>query len=342
MIIDKDKIKNAVIKTLKVNMGAKRDDKIIILTDFPEINHIKILSEDELIDITQRCILAKSVSEIAKKEFNNVDFMIYPCTLKHGEEPPKWLLEALHRYDILIALTTFSLSHTRLRKELSSIGIRIASMPSFIKEMFYTKGAMSADYKLVKKETEKLEKIMDQGKQAVITSKEGTNLIININGRKSMADTGIYIKKGDFGNLPAGEVCLAPKNAEGMFIVPKGWYKGLTSNMKFIIKDGFVKKITGGGVVGFKFRDLLFGNNCKESRRVIAELGIGTNDYAKRIDLILEAEKIKGTVHIAIGDNTSYHGGTNESDMHEDFVIPKPTVKIDDKIIMKEGVLKIT
>ena len=40
------------------------------------------------------------------------------------------------------------------------------------------------------------------------------------------------------------------------------------------------------------------------ANRNIAELGIGTNDRATRPDNILEAEKILGTIHIALGDNS--------------------------------------
>jgi len=76
------------------------------------------------------------------------------------------------------------------------------------------------------------------------------------------------------------------------------------------------------------------------SRRNLAELGIGTNPNAKRPDNILEAEKIKGTVHLAIGDN-AHMGGKVHSDLHQDFVIPKPTLIFDDKIIMKDGELVV-
>ena len=42
--------------------------------------------------------------------------------------------------------------------------------------------------------------------------------------------------------------------------------------------------------------------------RNIAEVGIGTNDKARRFENILEAEKILGTVHVALGDNSTIGG----------------------------------
>ena len=56
-----------------------------------------------------------------------------------------------------------------------------------------------------------------------------------------------------------------------------------------------------------------------------AELGIGTNDRATRPDNILEAEKILGTIHIALGDNSGF-GGTVSTPYHEDYVFYQPTL----------------
>jgi leucyl aminopeptidase (aminopeptidase T) len=51
------------------------------------------------------------------------------------------------------------------------------------------------------------------------------------------------------------------------------------------------------------------------ARRNLAEMGIGTNPNARQPDNILEAEKILGTAHVAIGDNI-HMGGRVESDLH--------------------------
>jgi len=54
----------------------------------------------------------------------------------------------------------------------------------------------------------------------------------------------------------------------------------------------------------------------------------------------VEAEKIMGTVHLAVGDG-SHMGGVVVADVHEDFVIPRPTLLLDDRLIMDEGRLVI-
>jgi len=74
----------------------------------------------------------------------------------------------------------------------------------------------------------------------------------------------------------------------------------------------------------------------------IAELGIGTNKGASRPDNILESEKISGTIHIALGDNSSF-GGRVRTPFHQDFIFFKPTVilvyKKGRKILLKNGQL---
>lgn len=72
--------------------------------------------------------------------------------------------------------------------------------------------------------------------------------------------------------------------------------------------------------------------------RNIAELGIGTNDKAKRPDNILESEKILGTVHVALGDNSSF-GGEVRVPFHQDFVFFMPTLRLTYKDKKEEVIL---
>ncbi len=78
------------------------------------------------------------------------------------------------------------------------------------------------------------------------------------------------------------------------------------------------------------------GKKRKENRCNLGELGIGTNPKARRTDITIEAEKIKGTVHIGIGDN-SHMGGKVVADYHQDFVVPGPDLFLDGKKVMDQG-----
>lgn len=64
--------------------------------------------------------------------------------------------------------------------------------------------------------------------------------------------------------------------------------------------------------------------------------GSGTNEAAILNGIILEDEKVYGTVHIAFGTNTSF-GGMNKAECHMDGIILKPTLYLDDVQVIKEG-----
>lgn len=55
-----------------------------------------------------------------------------------------------------------------------------------------------------------------------------------------------------------------------------------------------------------------------------------------RADNVLEAEKILGTVHVAIGNNI-HMGGEVESDLHEDFVQPGVDLIVDGRAAIVGG-----
>ena len=48
------------------------------------------------------------------------------------------------------------------------------------------------------------------------------------------------------------------------------------------------------------------------------------------------AEKIRGTVHLAISDS-SHMGRMVTADLHQDFVIPEPRLLLDGKLVIEGG-----
>jgi len=342
-MIEKEKIKQGIVNMLKVNMGIKTGEKLLVVTDIPTPTEWVAKDSKQLSEMLAKSLLAKMVSEVSRENFPdcNVEFYTYPCVGRHGAEPGKEVEEKMKEANLVVAITTYSLSHTKTRENASKSGTRIASMPMFSPEMFYPEGPMAADYRRIHEECEKIAEIIDKKDEVIITSPAGTNLKLSLKGRSCNIDDGILTEKGAFGNLPAGEVYIAPVEgtADGKLVVEKDWYRDLAENMTFIFKEGKVTEIIGGGEVGDKFRKMLAFDRDEEpytSRRNCAELGIGTNPNAKRPDNLLEAEKIRGTVHIAIGDN-SHMGGKVSSDLHQDFVIPIPTLILDGRVVMKEG-----
>lgn len=346
-MIELDKIEDGVVSMFKVNLGVQKGERILVLTDVPTAEEWEKQGSERLNAMVRRAALAKMVSEIAKKKFPDcaVKFYAYPSVGRNGVEPGKAVEGRMKAADVIVAITTYSLTHTDARSSANEAGARVASMPEFLPEMFYPGGPMTADYNEILRETEKLVELMNKAETAVVRSKAGTDITMSLKGRIGIVDGGFFTEPGVFGNLPSGEAFIAPVEgtANGRVVIEAGWFPDLEENLVFRFKNGKVVGIEGGGKVGDRYRELLgIGKEgaLYEARRNCAELGIGTNPNAKRLDNVLEAEKIRGTVHIAVGDN-AHMGGKVNADLHQDFVIQKPTLILDGKTIMKNGKLKI-
>ena len=186
-----------------------------------------------------------------------------------------------------------------------------------------------------------LAELGNKAKHVKIEFPEGHVFNLDKGDRKFLVDDGLYISKGSFGNLPAGETFCAPieGSAEGTLFVRKGWHPNLSQDMLIHVKKGLVNSIQEGGKLGDYLSNLLALNSKKEienNRRNIAELGIGTNQNAKNPNIVLESEKIKGTVHIALGDNFNF-GGKVSADIHLDFVFPEINLWFDELKILDKG-----
>ncbi|MBI4686245.1 MAG: aminopeptidase [Nitrospirae bacterium] len=361
------KIRDSIIKNIyNVNLNVKKNEKVLIFTD----GHSK--------DLTQ---ITKLIATFGKSFTDKVIYTQYKETGGPGIEPPEslWIkafgkdaVKELKREKLLtpllnkkiddiqlkkiekiikkfkkgavntvIALSHYSTTHTRFRNLLTNIcGARYASMPLFEESMLYS--AMNVNYKEIQKRTKKITETLNKAEAIEIKTPNGTHIIFSKHGRDAKADTGIITKKGTYSNLPAGESFFAPLEgtAEGRLVLEWAPTRRLKNPVVLDVKQGMVVRIKGKEEYVEFLRKKL---SERRDNANIAELGIGTNDKAARPDNILESEKILGTIHIALGDNSSF-GGKVSTPFHQDFIFFKPTVRIvykdkSKKLLIKNGVL---
>lgn len=298
-------------------MGVKKGEVVLIVTD------------------TEKEAIGRALFEVAQEAKAEALLVTMEPRTRHGEEPPKTIAEMMKYADVIIAPTAFSLTHTQARKRANRAGARIATMPGIITKMM-SSGGMTADFKEVKKGVYKLAKELDGVKTVNILTKAGTDFQVSVEGRKWYRDTGICHKKSEFMNLPAGEVFIAPKEgtAQGKVVIDGAFWEILEEPVTLDVKDGFAKRITGSKEIAKQV-----SKQGKEARN-IAEVGIGMNPKAKIIGNVLEDEKVMGTVHVALGDNSTF-GGKVKAGIHVDGIIKKPTFIADDKVIMEDGKLLV-
>lgn len=370
-------ITRAIRNIFRVNLNVKKSERVFVFTDRPFEG--EIIEETDRCRRERLRDIAILTAETGRGFCKNIFYHEYPATGNHGAEPPQelWdiafgektfrklktqnllvplinksakapdikkaeeIISRHRRYAVnaVVALSNYSTSHTRFRDLLTRIcGVRYASMPLFEAPML--EGAMNVDWKALARKTRDIARIVNKAEQVEIKTPNGTYVSFSKKGRKAESDTGLLTKPGSFGNLPAGEVYLAPLEgtANGKLVLEWAPTRALKSPVTVIIKHGLVKEVSGDEEYAAYLKAKI--SERKENAN-IAELGIGTNDMAKRPDNILESEKISGTIHIAFGDNSSF-GGKVSTPFHQDFVFFRPTVTLIHKdgskgILMKDG-----
>lgn len=286
--------------------------------------------------------IGKVFHSSAQKFTNKAKLVSMEPTSLDGEEPPSHIAKAMQHADIIFALTTWSITHTRASKSAMQNSTKVISMPAVTADL--VKDYVPINYEKLKKLSKTLAGILSSGKGVRITSASGTDLTLNITGREGIAMYGVC-EPGAFINLPDGEALTSPVSADGTLVVdgsmppdsPTKWgvIGKVSTPIILEIKDGKIIKISGGKEAGVLKK--LFLDYPIEAKE-IAEFGIGTNPLAKVIGNVTVDEKALGTIHIAFG-NSANIGGTNDVPIHLDAVITSPTVWVDDICILQEGIL---
>jgi leucyl aminopeptidase (aminopeptidase T) len=256
-----------------------------------------------------------------------------PPLLKNGEEPFPVVARAMALSDVVVAATGKSLTHTQAKKSACAEGARVATMPGITEDMFFN-GPITADYTKVSELTKKVCLLLDEAGEAELRSGEAV-LRMSLEGRRGVVSDGVYRNSGESGNLPSGEAFMAPVEgtAEGDVLVD-GSFAGLgvlESPLRLVFSKGVLVRAEGPDAARL---ETMLGENA--FARNLAELGIGTNEKARVTGVILEDEKIYGTVHIALGSNDTF-GGTVSAGIHVDGIITKPELLLDGRTVVKSG-----
>ena len=314
-------LKKAANTVLKQCVDLRKKETLLIITDM------------------QRKKIARAIYEAAFHLCRHVMMVTIPVAEVNGEEPPAIVSEVMKKYNVIIAPTTRSITHTMAVKNARNKGARVATMPGITEAVL--KRGMSADYAKVEELSCRIISALRKGTAIRITTKKGTDIrIFRKKASRVIADSG-FISKGGLANLPAGEAMLVPDygRTSGVFVVDAsmGGIGKVDRPIRIAVKNGFAVRI-GGGRAANSLRNTLkkYGKNAYN----IAELGIGTNYKARISGVVLEDEKVFGTAHIALG-NSKGLGGPTYAPCHLDGVFRKPTIYVDKKVIMKDGKLLI-
>lgn len=352
----------AFASLFEVNMGVSAGERILVFSD--RVRSDEVLSPEDAARRQRLLAVAEEAGRYAGASYGNARFVSFPATAASGAEPPEVLWRAafgdravdalvakglLARLlakeatpeelefarklvfsfrdaaaQVVVALSNNSTSHTRFRHLVNEVGGRFASLPHFDPDMFFS--SMRVDWHQLAERTRRVADAVNGATALRLETPNGTRMSFGKGGRVAKGDDGLLSAPGSFGNLPAGEVYLAPLEgtSEGIMVLEWGPTRRLDSPVELVVRGGTVVEVRGED----SLRTALERKFAESERnRNIAELGIGTNDRATRPDNVLEAEKILGTIHIALGDNSGF-GGTVQTPFHEDYVFYRPTLTL--------------
>jgi leucyl aminopeptidase (aminopeptidase T) len=202
--------------------------------------------------------------------------------------------------------------------------------------------ATDVEYAGMQKLGLKLAKILEKSREVEITSPEGTDLSFSLESRRAQVHDGVIDDKdievgAIFSSLPDGSVIVAPTetSVEGI----------LNSTVPFpsagLLVEGLSLSFKNGRLISFS------GGKNSEFIRNMWEKATGNKDRIGSLQLGLNSKAslgftynhiVLGTATIGVGLNKEL-GGKNESDWGLPVTLERPTVKLDGKIVIKQGKL---
>jgi len=310
-------LNNASVIALRDCMGLQTDETLLIVTD-----EIKREIGLTLHEIGKTLCKESILVEIKSCEIN-------------GQEPPAIVAEMMKQADVVVCPTAKSLTHTDARRNAVKHGVRFGTMPGITKDIMIR--CLNADYDKIIELTNYIVRKLSGVKNIRVVTQKGTDILMQVEGRKVLPSTGVLREKGESGNLPSGEVYLAPwENTTNGRLIIDGSMAGigmLKTPIEIDIVNGYAETIKGGNEAQ-KLSEML--DKAGRDARAVAEFGVGTNYKAILSGQILEDEKVYGTIHIAFGNNLTMGGNISVSS-HLDGLVNEPDVYFDDELIMTKG-----
>lgn len=264
------------------------------------------------------------------------------AVIKALRDLPNNSIVAISLSNKLGSIKGLSLSYRKYMKEKGHRFISTLSMGNLTTTHFpYLINCINIDYSNLREKGSMIKQKLDQAKKVRITTEKGTDVTLDIEGKFAISNDANYTKNGSGGNIPAGEVYIAPNgkhNVNGVVVIDGSirHQDGTT-----LVNNPVTMHIQNGEVISFEGEEearlLEETMNWAKARAkkpeniaLIGELGIGINPRATIVGATVIDEKKYKSAHIAIGSNT-WFGGDIKTIIHLDQVFNNPTIYLDDK-----------
>lgn len=259
---------------------------------------------------------------------------------KGGEYLPEGVEKMMPGQDIIISLTRTTsapLPHHKVPIGLIRSGrARGVFMVKRSRADLLDVCVLEADYAAMSKVADFWQRAFQEGETVRVTSAAGTDLTASIKGQPSHRSDFAH-EAGRMSPCNWGEVYQGPVvgTTNGRFVCdgPILGFEWPKEPVVVEIRDGLATSVSGDPEVSAALWKLIRDN---ENGANIAEIALGINAKANETSCNTYKKGL-GRLHIAVGNGLVYNQDVN-SDIHIDLIMHKPTVEIDGKVIVREGV----
>ena len=321
-------VEQGALNAIRTCMAVKPGERVVLVTDrlVPEVG--------DALEKAARAATDK-VTRIVLEELG-------PRPLR--ELPPS-LAQAAERADVSLwaAASVKGELPVRMayRKHLS--GARHGHMPGISRELM--EQGMCADYDQVADLTLRLFRRVQGVRKARVVNPNGTDFEAVFHPDwKWLPDTGKFHEKGDWGNLPAGEVYTAPAWLHGRIVTNllgdyfSEKFKELRPPLAFDVRDSRIVLDSVEGATPEVVREFKEYVTSDPMGTRAGEFAMGTNlGLSRLVGNLLQDEKIPG-VHVAFGHPYMEQTGAPwTAKTHVDVVILDTDVWLDGQKVQERG-----
>lgn len=280
------------------------------------------------------------LTEEAKAAGGVVTLLEVPALDMHGQEPEPAVATQMCGAQLVLGVTAKSMAHTAARRNACAAGARYLSLPEYSLDLL-ANPAVLIDYREAGARARQVADIFTAGRYARITTVLGTDITLNLDGRIGNCCPGYVTGSGELGSPPDVEANISPIEtfSYGRVVVDGSIpYPGLGLLRQPIcleVIDGRITNIIGENKVVDQLISL-FDRADPLKSRALAECGVGLNPAAKLSGIMLTDEGAMGTMHFGFGSNATV-GGVNDVPFHLDFVFCAPTLEVDGRAVIVDG-----
>jgi aminopeptidase len=223
--------------------------------------------------------------------------------------------------------------------------LRHAHMPGFTEQMMSE--GMASDYSQIQALSRRVYEVVRPARQIRVTTAAGTDLVARFDPAIRWVISDGLITPDQWMNLPEGEVFTSPVTAEGRVVVDGCFGDFFSEKYGLVGKTPLQYDLKAGRAIRQTVRcdnkaleqDFIhYTFETDENSDRLGEFAIGTNTgLTGLIGNLLQDEKFPG-IHLALGSPyPTKTGATWDSSAHNDGILLRPTITVEDQTIMRGG-----